>query len=130
MFLSSAIWLTLSLSGLEGGLRLKAHHITAIAKESWNNMTLDEQKLAVAPGVAELMEMREIKSLAKCNVSLSAFGNVNKTLENLEHQIQALHAHTSTEIVLLAVRSNVDHYNPPHAIISSPCMSEFFDLAV
>lgn len=42
----------------------------------------------------------------------------------------ALHARTSTEIALIAVRSNQDHYNPPHIIISSTRVSEFFDLSV
>ena len=42
----------------------------------------------------------------------------------------ALHARTSTEVVLIAARSNQDHYNPPHAIISSSRVSEFFDLGI
>jgi hypothetical protein len=42
----------------------------------------------------------------------------------------ALHARTSTEVALIAVRSNQDHYNPPHIIISSTRVPEFFDLSV
>ena len=42
----------------------------------------------------------------------------------------ALHARTSTEVVFIAVRSNQDYYNPPHVIISSPRVSEFFDLGM
>ena len=63
------------------GERLKAHEITAIAKQTWHEMSYDEQKAATAPAVQDLNDEREIKVLAKRNVPLSAFHDIKKTLD-------------------------------------------------
>jgi hypothetical protein len=71
---------------LQAGERLKAHEITAIAKQTWHKMSYDEQKAATAPAVQELNDEREIKVLAKRNVPLSAFHDIKKSLEGIESQ--------------------------------------------
>ncbi|KAF8152622.1 hypothetical protein B0H34DRAFT_861813 [Crassisporium funariophilum] len=111
------------------GERLKAHNITVQAKTTWQKMSSNKQKAAAA-GVQGLEEAHEVRKLGKRNIPLSAFHNTKKTLEHIEHQLLALHAHASTEVALIAARSNQDHYNPPHIIISSTCVSKFFDLGI
>ena len=72
--------------------RLKAHEITAIAKQTWHKMSYNEQKVATAPAVQELNDEHEIKILVKRNVPLSAFHDIKRTLEGIENQASFLFA--------------------------------------
>lgn len=56
-------------------------------------MTYDEQKAATAPTIQELQEVREMKTLSKRNVALSAFHDTKKTLESIENQVKENHSH-------------------------------------
>ena len=68
------------------GERLKAPEITAIAKQTWNKMSYDEQKAATAPAIQAIKDEREVKVLAKHNIPISAFHDIKKTLESIENQ--------------------------------------------
>lgn len=77
---------------LPPGERLKAPEITAIAKQTWQKMSYEEQKAVTAPVIQELKDEREVKVLAKRNVPLSAFHDIKKTLEGIENQASLLFA--------------------------------------
>ena len=77
---------------LPPGERLKALEITAIAKQTWQKMSYEEQKAVMAPVVQELKDEREVKVLAKRNVPLSAFHDIKKTLEGIKNQASLLFA--------------------------------------
>ena len=78
---------------IQNGERLKAPEVTAIAKKTWQKMSYDEQKAATVSAVQDLQELREMKTLSKRNVALSAFHDTKKTLESLEHQVKEPHFH-------------------------------------
>jgi hypothetical protein len=78
---------------LQNGERLKAPEVTAIAKKTWQEMSYDEQKAATISAVQDLQEVREMKTLAKRNVALSAFHDTKKTLESIENQVKDPHFH-------------------------------------
>lgn len=42
-------------------------------------------------------------------------------------QLQELHARTSTEVLLFAVRSNKDHFNKPYVWSTSDHIDDFFE---
>ena len=73
---------------LQNGERLKAPEITAIARKTWQKMSYDEQKAVTTAAIEDLQEVREMKTLAKRNVALSAFHDTKKTLESLESQVR------------------------------------------
>lgn len=78
------------LIALENGERLKAPEITAIAKRTWQKMSYDEQKAVTTQAIQELQEIREMKTLSKRNVALSAFHDTKKTLESIENQVSPI----------------------------------------
>ena len=78
------------LIALQNGERLKAPEITAIAKKTWQKMSYDEQKAVTTPAIQELQDIREMKTLSKRNVALSAFHDTKKTLESLENQVSPI----------------------------------------
>ena len=45
-------------------------------------------------------------------------------------QLNALYAHTGTEVAMFTVRSNSDHYNPAEVFYTSDCLANFFQLSV
>ena len=51
-------------------------------------MSYDEQKAVTTAAIEDLQEVREMKTLAKRNVALSAFHDTKKTLESLESQVR------------------------------------------
>jgi hypothetical protein len=55
-------------------------------------MTYDEQKAATTSTIQELQEVREMKTLSKRNVALSAFHDTKKTLESIENQVREPHS--------------------------------------
>ena len=84
--------LTIFLIDLQAGEHLKAHEITAIAKQTWHKMSCNEQKAATATAIEEINDEHEVKVLAKRNVPLSAFHDIKKTLEGIENQESFLFA--------------------------------------
>ena len=73
---------------VQDGERLKAPEITAIARKTWQKMSYDEQKAATTDAVQDLQEIREMKTLSKRNVPLSAFHDTKKTLKSLESHVR------------------------------------------
>ena len=53
-------------------------------------MSYDEQKAVTTPAIQELQDIREMKTLSKRNVALSAFHDTKKTLESLENQVSPI----------------------------------------
>ncbi|KAF8196113.1 hypothetical protein BJ912DRAFT_847117 [Pholiota molesta] len=97
---------------------------------SWDKMNEEERATAAAPGVAKILEERETKTLAIRNTPISSFHDTRRTLELLDHEIRALHARTSTEVLVIAVRKSNDQFNAPAVLVTSDRIMDFFDISV
>ncbi|KAG1766623.1 hypothetical protein EV702DRAFT_1204089 [Suillus placidus] len=65
--------------------------------ECWKDMSKDEREAITEDAIGDLNDHREMKELSQRNIALAA-----------------LNARTGMEIIVLAVRSDVDHFNQPH----------------
>jgi uncharacterized membrane protein (DUF485 family) len=110
------------LIALENGERLKVPEITAIAKRTWQKMSYDEQKAVTTQAIQELQEIREMKTLSKRNVALSAFHDTKKTLESIENQVSPILVILFFAMILLNVYSRFWLYMhvPPQKSPSLP----------
>jgi hypothetical protein len=109
-------------------------------------MSKEEQIKATEVAVRELEDHREMKSLAARNVTIESFHDARASLQTIERevrfyylhhvtvlmipQIQTLHARTSIEVILFAVRSHSGQYNRPHVTITSDRIEDFFQLSL
>ncbi|KAG2068068.1 hypothetical protein BDR04DRAFT_1158294 [Suillus decipiens] len=66
------------------------------------------------------------KAMTTEEQELATDGLIRKTLESMDHELEALHAHTGMEILLFTVHSDVNHYNQPHVFQTGHAAS-FFD---
>ncbi|KAG1852589.1 hypothetical protein C8R48DRAFT_584135, partial [Suillus tomentosus] len=113
----------------EGKNRHKAAQHAAEISARWKGMTKEEREAATEDAMIELAEQRESKAWAPHNVPLNSFQDVNKTLQSIDNQLVELHARTGTEILLIAVRANVDHFNRPHVFQTARTV-DFFDSSI
>ncbi|KAF8170783.1 hypothetical protein BJ912DRAFT_1066409 [Pholiota molesta] len=114
--------------GAEDGKRLKAHEITKIAKESWDKMspTNDLLPLLLALQKSSRSERRRLLEFV-----MRLFLLITTLDEHWSCWImRALHARTSTEVLLVAVRKSNDHYNAPAVLVTSQRVLDFFDISV
>ncbi|KAG1858515.1 hypothetical protein F4604DRAFT_1589498 [Suillus subluteus] len=113
----------------QGENRHKAAQHAAEISARWKGMTKEEREAATEGAMTELAEQCESKALAPHNVPLNSFQDVNKTLQSIDNQLAELHACTGTEILLIAVHANVDHFNRPH-VFQTACTVNFFDSSI
>jgi hypothetical protein len=109
-------------------------------------MSKEDQEKATDELLKDLGDFRDMKKLSVQNVPINAFHDTQVTIKKVEdevmsHQITftfhtyilqltALHARTGTITLLMAVRSNTDHYNIPYIVYTSNRVAEFFELSV
>ncbi|KAG2154475.1 uncharacterized protein EDB93DRAFT_1248271 [Suillus bovinus] len=86
-----------------GSPSVKASQCVKELASRWNNMTKAAQEEETNDAVQSLKEFREMKNLALHNVPLNAFQDA-----------RSLNAHTGVEVLIIATRSNLDHFNQPH----------------
>ncbi|THU95266.1 hypothetical protein K435DRAFT_666810, partial [Dendrothele bispora CBS 962.96] len=79
--------------------------------------------------LTELESNRVNRELASHNSSLSAFHDTRTTMEDAKLMMQRLNAPTGCEALIITVRSNSEHFNPPEAWITSEHVSSFFEMA-
>ncbi|KAG2344253.1 hypothetical protein BDR05DRAFT_882795, partial [Suillus weaverae] len=94
-----------------------AQHAAEISA-CWKGMTKEEREAATEDVMIELVEQHENKALTPHNVPLNSFQDLMK-----------LHACTGTEILLIAVCANIDHFNQPH-IFQTAHTVNFFDSSI
>ncbi|KAG2128014.1 hypothetical protein DEU56DRAFT_915618 [Suillus clintonianus] len=82
--------------------------------EHWKDMSKDEREAITEDTVGDLNNHREMKELFQRNITVSLFQDVKRTLASIDRELAALNARTGMEIIVLAVRSDVDHFNQPH----------------
>ncbi|KAG2743899.1 hypothetical protein P692DRAFT_20746183 [Suillus brevipes Sb2] len=97
-----------------GSPSVKASQCVKELASRWNNMTKAAEEEETNDAVQSLEEFREMKNLALHNVPLNAFQDVRKTLETLDREARSLNARTGVEVLIIATRSNLDHFNQPH----------------
>ncbi|KAF9524895.1 hypothetical protein CPB83DRAFT_752564, partial [Crepidotus variabilis] len=108
------------------GEKKKVHQIAADAAQTWQSMTKEEQVAYTAPLLKDIEELCEMKKLSIHNVPMASFNDATTSLGHIEDEIRALHARTGTEVMLVAVRSDVDDYLRPLTIFSSERCLNFF----
>ncbi|KAG1721553.1 uncharacterized protein EDB91DRAFT_1024695, partial [Suillus paluster] len=86
-----------------GSPSVKASQCVKELASRWNNMTKAAQEEETNDAVQSLEEFREMKNLALHNVPLNAFQDA-----------RSLNARTGVEVLIIATRSNLDHFNQPH----------------
>ncbi|KAL6298785.1 hypothetical protein BKA93DRAFT_743471, partial [Sparassis latifolia] len=91
----------------------------------WKSMSKEEQEAATEDEVKALDERRSMRAHAEHNVPLSAFNDARMTMANIEHELVALHDRTGTEVLMFAVRSDINQYNQPFIFYSNLRLSHF-----
>ncbi|KAG2366994.1 hypothetical protein BDR07DRAFT_1258103, partial [Suillus spraguei] len=109
-----------------GETKQKVGAFMAELSAQWKGMTMEEQELATDGLMLKIGEQHKVKELAVHNVPLHAFHDSRKTLESMDHELEALHARMGIEILLFAVHSDVNHYNQPH-VFQTGRTASFFD---
>ncbi|KAG1797154.1 hypothetical protein EV424DRAFT_1333583, partial [Suillus variegatus] len=110
----------------QGLSKEKVDVIVAEVSAQWKCMNKEECSDATDNLMQSLGDQREMKDLALHNVPLNAFQDGRKTLDSIDRELSALNARTGMEILLFAVRSDVEHFNQPH-IFQTSHASAFFD---
>ncbi|KAG2140270.1 uncharacterized protein EDB93DRAFT_1252909 [Suillus bovinus] len=110
----------------QGLSKEKVHVIAAEVSAQWKCINKEERSDATDDLMQSLTDQCEMKDLALHNVPLNAFQDGRKTLDSIDRKLSALNARTGMEILLFAVRSDVEHFNQPH-IFQTSHTSAFFD---
>ncbi|KAG2370353.1 hypothetical protein BDR07DRAFT_1370890 [Suillus spraguei] len=93
----------------EGENHHKAAQHAAEISACWKGMTKEERKATTEGAMIELVEQCKSKALAPHNIPLNSF-----------EQDTAKHRQPGTEILLIAVHADVDHFNRP-----MPCKDSY-----
>ncbi|KAK7435758.1 hypothetical protein VKT23_019455 [Stygiomarasmius scandens] len=113
----------------EGTPRMKVLDCMPDIAKKWVTLTDDEKIVVTADELCQLEENRENRELAGHNSSISAFHNVQTSLEDAKLLAQRLNARTGAETIIITVRSNSEHFNPPEAYVTSDRVADFFTMA-
>ncbi|KAK7464096.1 hypothetical protein VKT23_006257 [Stygiomarasmius scandens] len=113
----------------EDTARKRLPEVMADIAAKWKTLSAEEKKSSTEEVLKELEANRENKELASHNVAISAYHDTRTTLEDVKLALQRLNARTGVEAVILCVRSNTDHFNPPEAWVTSDHISTFFNSA-
>ncbi|KAF9521576.1 hypothetical protein CPB83DRAFT_750655, partial [Crepidotus variabilis] len=111
------------------GNKKKIHEVALQAAKAWQTLTREEQVTITEPLLKDIEELREMKKLSVHNVPMASFNDATTTLLHLEDEIRSLHARTGTEVLLVAVRGDIDDYLHPLTIFSSERCPNFFRVA-
>ncbi|THU85585.1 hypothetical protein K435DRAFT_618384, partial [Dendrothele bispora CBS 962.96] len=109
--------------------RRKANECAAEIAEKWKAMSEDEQKAATESAMKELGDHRENRHLGAHNSAISTFHDFRTSMDAVKLELQRLNARTGTEVVLIAVRSNVSHFHRPEVVMTSDRPMDFFNMA-
>ncbi|KAG6894846.1 hypothetical protein C0992_004329 [Termitomyces sp. T32_za158] len=114
----------------DGVTKKKVHHFTGDIAARWKSL-MDEEKIELTKDkVNALRDTCEMRELASHNVPISAFHDQCVAFKSIDKEIQRLHARTGIEVLMLAVRSNKEHYNPPHILATSERVETFVELTM
>ncbi|KAG0697179.1 hypothetical protein DFH29DRAFT_1003968 [Suillus ampliporus] len=97
-----------------GTERQKAPAMMKDLSECWKDMLKDEREAIMEDAVGDLNDHQEMKELSQRNIPVSSFQDGKRTLASIDRELAALNARTGIEIIVLAVRSDVDHFNQLH----------------
>ncbi|KAH0833452.1 hypothetical protein J3R83DRAFT_12571 [Lanmaoa asiatica] len=112
------------------GQHYKAHELSKEISSVWKALT-EEQKIAgTSSAMQELEEFRSNKSFAINNIPMNAFHDTRKALSSITDQLSALNTRTGTQSILIAVRSDLDHYTRPFVYVSEDRVADFFQLSL
>ncbi|KAJ3475258.1 hypothetical protein NLI96_g11954 [Meripilus lineatus] len=110
-----------------GGLK-GAPLISRELRETWNAMTHEEKMESTRDTREELEALRETKTLAPQNVAINCFHDCFLSVDLLGvNQISQVHARTGTEVLLVAVRANQDHFMSPRVFATSERVGNCFE---
>ncbi|THU88292.1 hypothetical protein K435DRAFT_607629, partial [Dendrothele bispora CBS 962.96] len=113
----------------EGQRRKKIAECIGDIGKKWAAMSNEEQQEATSSTLKELEDSRDNRELAHHNSSISAFHDVRTTIEDAKLLLQRLNSRTGVESMLVVVRSNSEHFNPPEAWVTSERVGSFCELA-
>ncbi|KAG6875478.1 hypothetical protein C0993_009034, partial [Termitomyces sp. T159_Od127] len=108
----------------------KVHDFIAAIAAKWKLLSNEEKIQLTEEKVATLRDTREMRDLASHNVPISAFHDTRATLDSLDEEVRRLHARTGIEVLMVAVRSNKEHYSPPHILTTSERVETFVELTM
>ncbi|KAG6809024.1 hypothetical protein H0H92_001929 [Tricholoma furcatifolium] len=109
----------------EEGVSLKAHEISAAAKEKWQALSNEERLQITEPFMKDLEEHRTGVKYGRRNVSLESFSDARQSLLAMEKYMIALHARTGTEVIIMASRASSDSYLHPFATFTTDRAQDF-----
>ncbi|KAG6875652.1 hypothetical protein C0992_002942 [Termitomyces sp. T32_za158] len=113
-----------------GATKKKVHDFVGEIAAKWKLLTDDEKTQLTEEKVVALQDTRKMQDLASHNVPISAFHDTRITLDNINKEVRRLHARTGIEVLMLAVRSNKEHYNTPHLLATSEQVKTFVELTL
>ncbi|THU89321.1 hypothetical protein K435DRAFT_865402 [Dendrothele bispora CBS 962.96] len=103
----------------EGEPRKKVPECIGDIAKKWGGMSEEERADATTDAMKEIEEKRENRELASHNSLISAFHDVRTTMEDAKLMLQRLNSRTGAESIIITVRSNSEHFNPPDAWVTS-----------
>ncbi|THV02223.1 hypothetical protein K435DRAFT_620800, partial [Dendrothele bispora CBS 962.96] len=109
--------------------RRKVNDCALEIAEKWKSMSEDEQKAATEDAMKELGDHRENRHLGAHNSAISTFHDFRTSMDAVKLELQRLNARTGTEVILIAVRSNVSHFHRPEVVTTSDRPMDFINMA-
>ncbi|KAG6835431.1 hypothetical protein H0H93_001532 [Arthromyces matolae] len=109
--------------------RKKANELSKDIAATWNTLSKEDQIKVTEPLLEDLKNHRSMKKFSVQNSVLSSFRDATKTLETIEHDLQALHHRTGTECILIAVRSSIDAFLKPFVVSTSQRGEDWYFMA-
>ncbi|KAG6885321.1 hypothetical protein C0995_009408 [Termitomyces sp. Mi166 len=83
-------------------LKKKVNNFIGEIAAKWKSLSDEEKAQLTEEKVTTLHNTREMRDLAFHNVPISAFHNIHATFNNLNEEVQQLHAWTGIEVLMLA----------------------------
>ncbi|KAL7280958.1 hypothetical protein ACG7TL_005907 [Trametes sanguinea] len=102
-------------------------HIKELSRR-WKQMSKEEREEAGGDVLKELDDRRQNRQEGIHNVPLHAFNDVSANVASIRRQLENLNGRTGTDFLLLAVRSQADHFNPPYFFYTNDRILQFMEL--
>ncbi|KAH0587274.1 hypothetical protein H2248_006078 [Termitomyces sp. 'cryptogamus'] len=108
----------------------KVNDYIATIAAKWRGMSEDKKINYTEKKMVDLHNIYEMHELVSYNVAISAFHNAHVTLKGMDDELCQLHACTGFEVLMIAMKSNKEHYDQPHLLTMSDCVKTFIELTM
>ncbi|KAG6892214.1 hypothetical protein C0992_001438, partial [Termitomyces sp. T32_za158] len=108
----------------------KVHHFIGDIAAQWKRLSNEEKTELTKERLTTLHDTHKMRDLASHNVPISAYHDTRNTFNSLDEEAQRLHTRTGIEVLLIAVRSNKEHFNRPHIFTTSERVETFVEMTL